>query len=503
MSSTSAAPARRRWLLPLLLGLATLAVSLPGITGPSIWYDEAATVVSATRPLPALWEMVGNVDAVHALYYVVMHALFEVFGYSELLLRLPSAIATGATAALVVELGRRLVSLRFGVLAGVAFAVLPRVTWMAIEGRSYALSALLAVGLTLVLVLAMRGRAWWWALYGALALLSVITFIYLALLVVAHAVTVALWLLVARREAVRGAVLWLVASGTAALASLPFALEVVSQNGQVGWIPELGDQTWRQVFRTQWFLYNDLFAWVGWLVLAVAIVLLLRGRRALVLPAAAGAAPALPAAAVLLPALVVPTLGLLAMTEFYSPVYSPRYVTMCTPFVALVMAAAIERLLGRVALSIALAASLVLAVPEVIDQRDPHSKQNTAWDEISAFLARDIDDPVTTGIVYGNLKAHSKASTRVIAYSYPEGFEGTTDVTLETPAPETGQLWETRRTLTQSLDRLEGLETVYLVTSISRDRRAATTAALTDEGYELADERRFTDVRVLRYEKAD
>ena len=142
---------------PLAIGLLGLVISLIGITVPSVWYDEAASIISATRSWPQLWDEVGSVDAVHALYYALLHVIFDVFGYSPLTLRVPSAIAVGAAAALLVVLVRRF-SLpgdgqnRLAVLAGVVFCLLPRTTWMGTEGRTYALSATLAILLTLVLV---------------------------------------------------------------------------------------------------------------------------------------------------------------------------------------------------------------------------------------------------------------------------------------------------------------------------------------------------------------
>ncbi len=54
-----------------------------------------------------------------------MHVWLAAVGYSPFTLRLPSAIAVGVTAALVVILGSRLISLRVGVVAGVLFALLP------------------------------------------------------------------------------------------------------------------------------------------------------------------------------------------------------------------------------------------------------------------------------------------------------------------------------------------------------------------------------------------
>ena len=45
---------------------------------PSLWFDEAATISASTRTVPELWRMLGNIDTVHGLYYLVMHGWFAI-----------------------------------------------------------------------------------------------------------------------------------------------------------------------------------------------------------------------------------------------------------------------------------------------------------------------------------------------------------------------------------------------------------------------------------------
>src|SRR5262245_8328976 len=49
----------------------TLAVMLWGITAPAYWADEADTVSAESRALPQLVRLLGHVDAVHGLYYLL------------------------------------------------------------------------------------------------------------------------------------------------------------------------------------------------------------------------------------------------------------------------------------------------------------------------------------------------------------------------------------------------------------------------------------------------
>ena len=75
--------------------------------------------------------MLGNIDAVHGLYYLVMHGWYAVFPATEFWSRLPSSLAVGVAAAGVVVLGYQTASLRVAVTAGLVFAILPRITWQA------------------------------------------------------------------------------------------------------------------------------------------------------------------------------------------------------------------------------------------------------------------------------------------------------------------------------------------------------------------------------------
>jgi mannosyltransferase len=492
-----AAPTRRirtrSFVTPALVGLLGLAISLVGIGTPSIWYDEAATIISATRSWPQLGAMIANVDLVHAAYYALLHVVFDVFGYSPVSLRVPSAIAIGVAAAFTVVLGRVLDKPRLGVIGGLVFCLLPRVTWAGTEGRSYAATAALAVILTVVLVLASRGqRRWLWVLYAALVVVSCLVFVYLALVVVAHAATMAWWFASSRSRAWPPAARWARWTALSTAVVVPFALAVVAQSGQLHWIDAPDAGTVKHVLVGQWFYTSPWFALAGWSLVAAGGSLLLRSPR--------GLSPA----SVLLPALVLPTVALLVVSATLTPIYTPRYLTMCAPFVALVMAAGIERMRPRPLVPVALLVLSALALPQIVAQREPDAKEHASWAAVADLIAaeRALDGPeATTAIVYGSVQRHPIASARVMAYSYPDAFAGTIDVTLGTPAAETGQLWETRIPLMDGLPRLATADVVYLITSKSRDARPATTDTLRTAGWHVVEEWSLTAVRVLRYER--
>ena len=73
----------------------------------SMGNDEVATRWAALLPLRELVHLLSNVDAVHGLYYLLMHG-WVALGSSPVALRIPSVIAMAVAAVLVTIIGRRL-----------------------------------------------------------------------------------------------------------------------------------------------------------------------------------------------------------------------------------------------------------------------------------------------------------------------------------------------------------------------------------------------------------
>lgn len=224
--------------------LTALFLGLWGLgRGGSLWRDESVTWQVAHRPPGGLWELLGQVDAVHGLYYLLMHGVFLAWDGGVWALRLPSVAATALAAAGVAALARRLAGERAALIAGVVYAVLPPVQMYAQEGRSYALVAAAVVWAT-YLMLCRR-----WAAYAAVLLLGCWLHEFAVLALPAHAFT-------AWRS--RG---WRLAAGAVAVLLLPLALVSARQaEQQLGW---LGRPAWQD--------------WAAYGVLAGAVLLLARG----------------------------------------------------------------------------------------------------------------------------------------------------------------------------------------------------------------------------------
>ncbi|MFE7170640.1 hypothetical protein [Streptomyces sp. NPDC057616] len=335
-----AAPPARTVLLPALL---SLALGLWGVRrGGSMWRDEAVTYDMARRPLPDLWATLGHADAVHGLYYLLMHGLFGICGGRDplLVLRLPSVAAAAAAAGTVALLGHRLAGPRAGLTAGAVFAWLPPVQRYAQEGRSYALVCALVVWATYLLVRAVRsGTRGAWTAYGAVALTACVLHEFAVLALVAHVVALP------GRTRRRGArVLIAVCACLAPLTALS-----MRQSDQVAWIGGVGA--------------GALAGFGGVAALGIGCAVLLRRSGSRELPALA------------LPLLLLPPL-LLLLLSLAKPLYVDRYVLYAQAGTALLLGAALDRLLlagGRIRTTavLAAAASLLALLPVTLTLRTP------------------------------------------------------------------------------------------------------------------------------------
>ncbi|MGW5847122.1 glycosyltransferase family 39 protein [Streptomyces sp. NPDC055254] len=153
------------WMGP---ALTTLAFVLSGIGAPQLGTDELVTWEVGTRSTGRILSLLHHVDAVHGTYYLLMHGWMSVWGDGHTALRLPSALAMSATAAVVALIGRRIFTPRAGLCAGLLFALVPMVSRFGHEARGYALVVLAATLATLLLLRALdapRARRRW-AAYG-------------------------------------------------------------------------------------------------------------------------------------------------------------------------------------------------------------------------------------------------------------------------------------------------------------------------------------------------
>jgi mannosyltransferase len=424
---------RRAALDPLIVGVLAAAISLGGAARPSFWYDEAATIsASYSRSLGQLWRMLGNVDAVHGLYYALMHGWFQIFPPTEFWSRAPSGFAVGGAAAGVVVLAKQFSSRTVALASGVVCAILPRTTWAGIEARSYAFSMMAAVWLTVLLVVAARRESRWiWLCYGISSAISILLDMYLALLLMAHVVFVFAFRR-SRTVVVAFAITLLLTFGVLA----PFALEVVGQVQQIKWIAPIGRRTIEDVVVQQYFERSPPFAVLSALVIAAAIILWLKGSAQL-----AVADRQLLSIAVAW--LVIPTALVVAWSAEMHPIYTPRYLSFTAPAMALALGVCIGALAvkPRAATAIVILLAVAATPNYVLAQRSPYAKYGMDYSQVADLITAKaapgdcllVNDTVT----------FMPAPMRPLLAARPDAYRKLVDLTLWQRATDRNDIFDT------------------------------------------------------------
>ncbi|NJP92632.1 DUF2723 domain-containing protein [Nonomuraea sp. FMUSA5-5] len=363
--------------------------------------DELATISAASRSLSGMIELARHIDGHFLPYYLFMH-FWAKAGTSELWLRLPSALAIGVAAWFLVDLGRRLHSVRAGVIGAGIFAILPSVSYYGAFARSYAFAAAAVVLSFWALHRALErpGAARRWVLYGVAVALVCSTHLFAVLVLPAQL------LLLRRAVAVR-------MLGALAVGCVPAAVLGLIGYGErhaISWIPERGPEVWLK-FPKMAAGANTLGIVLFVMALAGVAVLWRASNQADganhadQANQADGANQAEQAgkagkvwAAVLAGWLVLPPVLLLAVSLLLTPAYVDRYLFVTAPALALLAGLAVASLprFQVVAAVLVVVAGFALAFPEHAEVREEDGRfENIPW------ALRVIKAEPEDAIVYG------------------------------------------------------------------------------------------------------
>lgn len=441
----------------------TLAVMLWGIAAPSYWRDEAATLSAVSRTLPQLFRMLGTVDAVHGLYYLLLWPVTRLAGTGEFATRLPSALAMAAADLGVTAIARDLCSRRAAWCAGLMFALLPEVSVQGHNARPYAMVTAAAVLASYLLLRALADpRPRRFAAYGLAMVLTGSLHLFALLLVPAHTITLmrldrpsrsghSWWrnghgrrsgqgqrcgqdqrrsqqqqrsqrqpcgqpgsigqILVVRR--------WLATIAAVGIAIVPVGILGWLQRGQIGWLTESGWPALRTLVTSLALGSGASAALIG----ALAVLGGCHGLR----PREGRPGPGLTWLAV--PWLALPPAMLLAVSQI-NPVYDLQYVAFCLPAVALLTGAGLAVLDG---LQRAAALTLIaaLALPAQLAIRGPGSGGSLrAAAQVLAAHERPGD-----AVIYPAPAAYPGPTIPADNLVYPSGFGSLRNIGLaRTPA---------------------------------------------------------------------
>jgi mannosyltransferase len=470
------------WYAPALA--AALVMAVLGVWGlqrdSSMGNDEVATRWAALLPLHQLAHLVNNVDAVHGLYYLLMHGWVAV-GTSPAVLRIPSVLSMVVAAGLVAILARQLTGSGWAALfAGLIMALTPTITYYAQTARSYALVYACVVGATLLLLRALRAEqggaarggvpplgaerrsgdsggssprastVWPWVSYAVLMLLAGYLNEMALLALIAHGVTV----LLARYG--RSTFLhWAVAAVLAAVLVLPLAVVSAREDAAVAWIPRPGPGSVRVLFHD----YFGATTGLAVLLFLCAVLAVLPGRGQGPWPEPSDG-PGLPwwrrsgvsVQSVGAPLLVLPGLLLGLESLVAHPLYVDRYVLYGEAGAALLAGAGAYRaglwLAGRVRQpGLAWVAGAVVCVLALVLQLGPQQRVRTPQSRLYDF-----------GGPSRYLAAHAHQGDGVLFFSaffrkarlgYPADFRQVSDFAMATSPMQAGNFQGTDKPFAQ------------------------------------------------------
>ncbi|WP_162257701.1 hypothetical protein [Agromyces sp. Root81] len=439
----------RRYRGASVVGFVAFTVSLAGSWVPSYWFDEVATVMAARLSWRELFTFTEYVDVVHLSYYSLMKVWIGLFGESELATRSLSALAIGAAAAGLVVLVSMFTSMHVAVISGAVFAMLPHVTFIGAEARSYAVSAAVAVWTTVVLLVALRGgRRRWWLAYAAMLIVGAAVFLYSLLLILVHGFY--LW----RRHRQRRVVLsWLAAAVLAVLSTLPLIQEGLRQKKQISWIAyQPGRDLWGILTEPAFQLSRDVAAGASVVALVLALCFARRlspARRRLLGLALAW--------------FFIPLLMLLMADAAVGSVFTPRYLSFAVPAVAVLLALAFTITPWKPVAWLLVAALALACAPGYLAQRTPLAKNDGSdLAQIADYIQRHAE--LGDGVFLEDSNV-GNTQPRLALSGYPAAFANTTDVAFVRSFKTTGGFSDITVGFNQIGSRLDGIDRLWLVTA--------------------------------------
>ncbi len=506
--------------LAALLGATGWLASFIGSWIPAFWGDEAASIMSAERPLATIWRELGRVDAVHGSYYLFLHFWIRAFGTSELSVRLPSTIAAGFAIAGTVVLADRLFAhtpggarpgngglgtRRIAVIAGIVMILLPRVGSMAGEARSYAIGTAVAVWLTILFLGLLTRRVTArlpWLAFAVVFAVAIYVFLYLALLAVVYAIVI-----LAHRPGRAVALRWFAASAVAVLLAAPVIGYALGERGQISFLAHRNYVTFTRLFVIQWF-GNPWLAAAGWALIAVAAGVLFPAwwRAKSRLPGPVPRESVLPGA--LLGAWLVLPMGILILgNALVSPMYSIRYLSFVTPAVAILVAVGVSALGARRGTrrgprgwiqAAAVAALIALALPTNYFQRTEFAKDGGSDLRQAAQVVGALAS-AGDAVVFDETARPSR-KPRLALRLYPQYFAGLSDVTLRTPYFQRSGIWDSVWPIASVAPSLRQASTVWDIelATPGSDAKSVNVVALERLGFRIS--RRIPVHRTVVYE---
>lgn len=349
-----------RFWLPAVVVVVGL-VYLQGIGSAPFWRDEVSSVDLATRPVPDLFRLLGNSDAGHGFYYLILH-FWSLPSTSETWVRLLSWLFAVLTVGLAAELARRRLGLGPATAVVCLLAGNPFFAYYAREARGYTMAAAFVCGAALTLLgTEHRIGPRRWVVFTLLAIGAVYTHVFA--LVAVGALLAGHALSARHRPGVRELA---VVFGALLAAVLPLFWFVQRQAVIASYV---GPPAWSEPAAAAVRLVGGVPTAVGvYLLLVVAAIgLFAKGRAHRAINGAAAGPRSARSLLITVAAGAVATPAFLILISWLVfPIYQPRYALVSTALAAVAVVAFLRLSRHHVPLIALVAVLGLVGVPQVL-----------------------------------------------------------------------------------------------------------------------------------------
>ncbi|MEB0224183.1 glycosyltransferase family 39 protein [Pseudomonas sp. 10S4] len=228
-----------------------LIVRFHGIAVPSVWYDEAFSLLISKEEPVQIWAITAW-DVHPPLYYILLHYWLMIFGDNAVSARSLSVVADVVTLLLCIKLMSLFTTRKAMWMAALLLALLPMSVRYSQEIRMYALLGFWLMGATVALVCWCQApdRTRFAIIYVLLMTAAFYTHYFAALCVMVH------WLYWWQSRSISGAGLaarsWILANAAIVVLFVPWLPYVIDQlraGPSLGWIPPA---TWQSILTIVW-----------------------------------------------------------------------------------------------------------------------------------------------------------------------------------------------------------------------------------------------------------
>ncbi len=243
---------------------------------------------------------------------------------------------------------------------------------------------------------------------------------------------------------------WLLSAVVAVVAALPVLVYGLSQRHQIAFLAGRNYANAKSIFIAQWF-GTPWIAIVAWAFIAVAAVVVARRYRSRLV--------------LLFGWLILPTAALVIGHYAITPMYNLRYLSFCTPVVAIAIAVGIDAIPRTWMRAVAVALIVGLAVPSYVSARTEFAKDHATnypgkpGSDLRQAAALVGSEASPGDAVVFDRTVRPSRDPRLALRLYPQDFTGLQDVGLVTPHWQTSGLWDITEPPLGT--RLDGTRTVW------------------------------------------